>query len=240
MIICGCKEANVSKTQEWQDDKTTSAIETQQNPEQQYPPVSDDDELVKLVYSLRESRILTWATSDEMTEFRSAIKMIAIERNTDEAKILASALRQNPEMSDGLTTLFSILYLDRPDIVVRSLRLGAEGRSRSSALFGYASRLKQNDDLKGLESMYNLIPPSQDRVTIASDYVRETARIRGLSHALELVEALELKEEQTRSFRSLYPYIRDNRPQLSEADFVKFYALARLLDSEQAAKARTY
>jgi hypothetical protein len=258
VILSGCdgKKPNVSEVPANQPDKPLFAQTevhglTAANTQGSQPAVPSertedkeetnqllDQEIKKLRTTIATMRFLAGATEKDKEELRASIAAIAEKTGTEISGVLAAMLNANPK-ADALTTVIARLYMGNPEIAVDAYLNGAKGRSRSFALSAYGSALAEQKDARGLEIMYDRVPPSQDRTHVASQCVNSVAKSQGLSSAIAILRNLDLDEEKRYSLIGLYPYIRENRDILSQDELERFYQLAGEFGHEQAARART-
>jgi hypothetical protein len=256
-LVIGCERADDRDAQTSESDIKSRKIATREHPpdsnsiqiaedmlpemksgphEKETATYSDKFPVLKSMFSLEKLR--TPPREALWVEWRSIISSIAAEKGAEESEVLAEFYRAYPD-ADAMQTLLGQAYADRPMIAVDSYLKGLEGQRRSNALSSFASTLGDNKNIEGLEEMYHIVPPGQDRWNVASSLVNSTCRVHGVDFALNSLQSLDLEEERRIALTGLVSVIKRMEESPSRAELENLYKVSREYDRENMARSKT-
>ena len=245
VLLCSCDKKPAERTESLRIETVTATASRGASSLNHVPTAktrqTDDSALIEKLRQFNPAATYKgmWSrtTAAQKDEFRTDMKQIAEETDTAVPEVLATLLKQNPAVIDGLASLVANTYLDDPGIVASAFVGGLSGRTRSYSLQGLTSKLRDNDDVDGLKKVYETLPPSQDRGDAASTYVKTIASSQGLTAAMTGLRNLDLKEERSYCVMDLRQFVRENRDTISKEEIDHYYQLAGEYGQEQSARA---
>ncbi len=245
LLLCSCDPKPSERTESARIETDTAAA-SRETPIPEHTATAktrqtDDSALIEKLRQFNPAGTYKdmWSrtTAAQKDEFRTAMKQIAEETDTAVPEVLATLLKLNPAVIDGLASLVADTYLDEPGIVASAFVGGLSGRTRSYSLMGLTSKLRDNDDVDDLKKVYETLPPSQDRGDAASTYVNTIASSQCLTDAMTSLRNLDLKEERSYCVMDLRQFVRENRDTISKEELDHYYQLSGEYGQEQSARA---